>query len=38
VSDWIEADRPLVRGMIEASATAYAKEKGIKPRDCAREI
>jgi len=37
VSDWVEADRPLVRGMIEESAAAYAKEKGITPRDCAAE-
>ena len=31
------ADRALVRGMIEESAAAYAKEKGIKPRDCSKE-
>lgn len=37
VSDWVEGDRPLVRGMIEESAAAYAKEKGITPRDCTKE-
>ena len=37
ISDWVESDRPLVRGMIEESAMSYAKEKGIKPRDCAKE-
>ncbi|MFN3988498.1 MAG: ABC transporter substrate-binding protein [Rhodocyclaceae bacterium] len=34
VSDWISGDRELVRSMIEESAAAYAKEKGITPRDC----
>ncbi len=37
VTDWIEGDRELVRGMIEESAAAYAKEKGITPRDCSKE-
>ena len=37
VTDWIEADKPLVRGMIEKSAADYAKEKGITPRDCSKE-
>ena len=37
ITDWVESDRPLVRGMIEESAMAYAKEKGIKPRDCSKE-
>ncbi len=37
VSDWIEADRTLVRGMIEESAGKYAKEKNITPRDCSKE-
>ena len=31
-------DKPLVRGMIEESAAAYAKEKGITPRDCSKEM
>jgi branched-chain amino acid transport system substrate-binding protein len=34
VSDWIATDKDLVRPMIEASAAAYAKEKGIQPRTC----
>ena len=37
ITDWIEADKELVRGMIEESAAAYAKEKGITPRDCSKE-
>ena len=38
VTDWIDADKPLVRGMIEESAAAYAAEKGITPRDCSKEM
>jgi branched-chain amino acid transport system substrate-binding protein len=34
VTDWIAADRALVRPMVEASAAKYASEKGITPRDC----
>lgn len=37
VSDWIDADQSIVRPMIEESAAKYAKEKGITPRDCAKE-
>jgi len=37
LTDWIDADRELVRPMIEESAAKYAKEKGITPRDCAQE-
>jgi len=37
ISDWIEPERARVRAKIEASSMAYAKEKGITPRDCARE-
>ena len=37
VSDWISADQSIVRPMIEASASQYAKEKGITPRDCSKE-
>ncbi len=37
VSDWIVPMRDMVRPMIEESAAAYAKEKGITPRDCAEE-
>ncbi len=34
VSDWIKPMKDVVRPMIEESAAAYAKEKGITPRDC----
>lgn len=37
VSDWIEADRTMVRALIEDSAGKYAKEKGLTPRDCSKE-
>ena len=37
LTDWIEADKDLVRPMIEASAARYAKEHGITLRDCAQE-
>jgi branched-chain amino acid transport system substrate-binding protein len=37
ISDWIEADRAMLRPMIEESAAQYAKEKGIAPRDCSKE-
>jgi branched-chain amino acid transport system substrate-binding protein len=37
ITDWIPSDQKLVRPMIEASAAQYAKEKGIKPRDCSKE-
>ncbi len=35
VSDWIKADRDLVRPLILDKAQAYAKEKGITPRPSA---
>ena len=38
LTDWVDSDKPLVRGMIEESAAAYAKEKGITPRDCSKEM
>jgi branched-chain amino acid transport system substrate-binding protein len=38
ISDWVEADRALLRPIIEASAAKYAQEKNIKPRDCASEV
>jgi branched-chain amino acid transport system substrate-binding protein len=34
VGDWVAVDKEMVRPMIEASAAAYAKEKGITPRSC----
>jgi branched-chain amino acid transport system substrate-binding protein len=37
VSDWIEADKKLVRPLAEESAMKYAKEKNITPRDCSKE-
>ena len=37
ISDWIPADKDMVRPMVEESAAAYAKEKGISPRDCSKE-
>jgi len=37
ISDWIAADRALLRPIIEASAAKYAAEKKITPRDCAAE-
>ncbi|WP_311970771.1 ABC transporter substrate-binding protein [Pseudomonas baltica] len=36
VSDWVTADRALLRPLIDAGAAAYAKEKGITPRDCSK--
>ena len=32
ITDWIEADRELLRPIIEASAAKYAKEKDIEIR------
>ena len=37
ITDWVDADQKLVRGMIEESAAKYAKEKNITPRDCSKE-
>jgi len=37
ITDWITADKALVRPMIEEDAAKYAKEKGITPRDCSKE-
>jgi len=37
ISDWIKADRALLRPIIEASSTKYATEKGIAVRDCDAE-
>ena len=37
ISDWVSADRALLRPIIEQSAAKYAKEKGITPRDCSAE-
>ncbi|MEA1230565.1 ABC transporter substrate-binding protein [Acinetobacter sp. IRS14] len=37
ISDWVQADRSLLRPIIEQSSEKYAKEQGIKIRDCATE-
>ena len=37
VGDWVPTDRALVRQWVEGSAAKYAKDKGITPRDCAKE-
>jgi branched-chain amino acid transport system substrate-binding protein len=37
ISDWVQADRALLRPIIEASSRKYAEEKGITPRDCSKE-
>jgi len=34
LTDWIAPDQALVRPLVEASATRYAQDKGITPRDC----
>jgi len=36
VSDWVKADRPLLRPLIDKKSAAYAKEKNITPRDCSK--
>jgi branched-chain amino acid transport system substrate-binding protein len=38
LTDWMEPDRKLVRAKVEADAAQYAKEKGITPRDCSKEL
>lgn len=37
ISDWVQADRALLRPIIEASSHQYAREKGLTPRDCSKE-
>jgi branched-chain amino acid transport system substrate-binding protein len=37
VTDWVAADRALLRPIIEESAKKYAQEKGIPLRDCSKE-
>jgi branched-chain amino acid transport system substrate-binding protein len=37
VSDWVQADRALLRPIIEESSLKYAKEKSLTVRDCAKE-
>ena len=38
ITDWVESDQKLVRGMIEESAAKYAKEKNLTARDCSKEM
>ena len=38
VTDWIQANRSLLRPLIEAKAQAYAQEKGLTPRSCTSEL
>jgi len=37
ISDWVQADRKLLRPLIDKKAADYAKEKGITPRACPAE-
>ncbi|MET1027839.1 MAG: ABC transporter substrate-binding protein [Dongiaceae bacterium] len=37
ISDWVQADRQLLRPLIDKKAADYAKEKGITPRACPAE-
>jgi branched-chain amino acid transport system substrate-binding protein len=37
ISDWVQADRSLLRPIIEESASKYAAEKNITPRNCSAE-
>lgn len=34
---WVMADKELVRPLVKAAASKYAKEKNIVPRDCSKE-
>lgn len=38
VSGWIEGNKGLIHPLFKASAEQYAKEKGMTPRDCAKEM
>lgn len=38
ISDWVQADRALLRPIIEESSVKYAKEKGLPVRDCGKEM
>ncbi len=37
ISDWYEADDLILAPLVKDTAAAYAKEKGITPRDCSKE-
>ena len=34
VSDWVKADRDVLRPLIDKKAQSYAQDKGIARRDC----
>ncbi len=34
ITDWIQADRPTLRPLIDEKAAEYAKEKGLTPETC----
>jgi branched-chain amino acid transport system substrate-binding protein len=34
ITDWIQADRPSLRPLIDEKAAEYAKEKGVTPETC----
>jgi branched-chain amino acid transport system substrate-binding protein len=36
VSEWVKADRKLLRPLIDAKAAQYAREKNVTPRDCSK--
>jgi branched-chain amino acid transport system substrate-binding protein len=36
VSDWVKADRQLLRPLIDKKSAEYAKEKHVTPRDCSQ--
>lgn len=38
ISDWIQADRQLLRPLIEKSAAQYAQERKVPIRDCSKEL
>jgi branched-chain amino acid transport system substrate-binding protein len=38
ITDWIVPNRGMLREMYKESALTYAKEKGITPRDCSKEV
>jgi branched-chain amino acid transport system substrate-binding protein len=37
ISDWIQADRPTLRPLIDAKSAEYAKEKNVTARNCSTE-
>ncbi|PRN04450.1 ABC transporter permease [Pseudomonas sp. LLC-1] len=37
VTDWVQADRATLRPLIDAKAGEFAREKGVTPRECAKD-